>query len=57
MPSIEYFDIADLMIVSGRVSQKMAPVLTRIYEQMPDYIVILAWNFAESIMQQQKQRH
>jgi NADH-quinone oxidoreductase subunit B len=27
---------ADLMIVSGRVSKKMAPVLRRIYDQMPD---------------------
>ena len=27
---------ADLMIVSGRVSQKMAPVLRRIYDQMPE---------------------
>ncbi len=27
---------ADLMIVSGRVSQKMAPVLRHIYEQMPE---------------------
>jgi NADH-quinone oxidoreductase subunit B len=27
---------ADLMIVSGRVSQKMAPVLRRLYDQMPD---------------------
>ncbi|HEX8008256.1 MAG TPA: NADH-quinone oxidoreductase subunit NuoB [Trebonia sp.] len=26
---------ADLMIVSGRVSQKMAPVLRQIYDQMP----------------------
>ena len=24
------------MIVSGRVSQKMAPVVKRLYEQMPD---------------------
>ena len=27
---------ADVMIVSGRVSQKMAPVLREIYDQMPD---------------------
>jgi len=27
---------ADLMIVSGRVSQKMAPVLLEIYNQMPE---------------------
>ena len=27
---------ADLMIVSGRVSKKMAPVLKQIYEQMPE---------------------
>ncbi len=27
---------ADLMIVAGRVSRKMAPVLRRIYDQMPD---------------------
>jgi NADH-quinone oxidoreductase subunit B len=27
---------ADLMIVAGRVSQKMAPVLRRIYDQMSD---------------------
>lgn len=27
---------ADLMIVSGRVSRKMAPVVLEIYEQMPD---------------------
>jgi len=27
---------ADLMIVAGRVSQKMAPVLRQVYDQMPD---------------------
>ena len=27
---------ADLMIVSGRVSQKMAPILKMIYDQMPE---------------------
>ncbi len=27
---------ADLMIVSGRVSQKMAPVLRQLYDQMPE---------------------
>ena len=27
---------ADLMIVSGRVSQKMAPVVRRLYDQMPE---------------------
>ncbi len=27
---------ADLLIVSGRVSQKMAPVVKRLYEQMPE---------------------
>ena len=28
--------LADLMIVSGRVSQKMAPILKQIYDQMPE---------------------
>src|SRR5947209_20283399 len=27
---------ADLMIVAGRVSQKMAPVLREVYDQMPE---------------------
>ncbi len=29
---------ADLMIVAGRVSQKMAPVLRQIYDQMPEQV-------------------
>ena len=27
---------ADLMIVAGRVSQKMAPILRQVYDQMPN---------------------
>jgi NADH-quinone oxidoreductase subunit B len=33
---------ADLMIVAGRVSQKMAPVLRQIYDQMPNPKWVLA---------------
>jgi NADH-quinone oxidoreductase B subunit len=33
---------ADLMIVAGRVSLKMAPVLRQLYEQMPDPKWVLA---------------
>ena len=33
---------ADLMIVAGRVSQKMAPVLRQIYDQMPEPRWVLA---------------
>ncbi len=33
---------ADLMIVAGRVSQKMAPVLRQIYDQMPEPNWVLA---------------
>lgn len=39
---------ADLMIVSGRVSQKMAPVLTRIYDQMPDPKWVIAMGACSS---------
>jgi NADH-quinone oxidoreductase subunit B len=31
---------SDLMIVAGRVSQKMAPVLRMLYDQMPDPTVL-----------------
>jgi NADH-quinone oxidoreductase subunit B len=33
---------ADLMIVAGRVSQKMAPVLKQIYDQMPEPKYVIA---------------
>ena len=33
---------SDLMIVAGRVSRKMAPVLRRLYDQMPDPKWVLA---------------
>ena len=36
---------ADLMIVAGRVSQKMAPVLRQIYDQMPEPKWVLAPNW------------
>jgi NADH-quinone oxidoreductase subunit B len=39
---------ADLMIVSGRVSQKMAPVLRQIYDQMPEPKWVLAMGVCAS---------
>tara|TARA_B100000686_G_scaffold323715_1_gene378715 strand:- start:1251 stop:1835 length:585 start_codon:yes stop_codon:yes gene_type:complete len=39
---------ADLMIVSGRVSQKMAPVLTHIYNQMPEPKWVIAMGACSS---------
>ncbi len=39
---------ADLMIVSGRVSQKMAPVLKRIYQQMPEPKWVIAMGACSS---------
>ncbi|TDJ57604.1 MAG: NADH-quinone oxidoreductase subunit B [Nitrospina sp.] len=39
---------ADLMIVSGRVSQKMAPVLKRIYNQMADPKWVIAMGACSS---------
>ncbi|QPJ60531.1 MAG: NADH-quinone oxidoreductase subunit B [Candidatus Nitronauta litoralis] len=39
---------ADLMIVSGRVSQKMAPVLKLIYDQMPEPKWVMAMGACSS---------
>ena len=39
---------ADLMIVAGRVSNKMAPVLRQIYDQMPDPKWVLAMGVCAS---------
>ncbi len=39
---------ADLMIVSGRVSQKMAPVLRQIYDQMPEPKWVIAMGVCAS---------
>jgi NADH-quinone oxidoreductase subunit B len=39
---------ADLMIVAGRVSQKMAPVLRQIYDQMPSPKWVLAMGACSS---------
>src|SRR6476469_9781001 len=39
---------ADLMIVAGRVSQKMAPILRQIYDQMPEPRCVHAMCFCAS---------
>ena len=39
---------ADLMIVSGRVSQKMAPIMRRVYDQMPDPKWVIAMGACSS---------
>jgi len=39
---------ADLMIVAGRVSNKMAPVLRQIYDQMPEPKWVLAMGVCAS---------
>ena len=39
---------ADLMIVSGRVSQKMAPVLRQVYDQMPEPKWVIAMGVCAS---------
>ena len=39
---------SDLMIVAGRVSQKMAPVLRQIYDQMPNPKWVLAMGVCSS---------
>lgn len=40
---------ADLMIVSGRVSNKMAPVLRQLYEQMPDPKWVISMGACSSV--------
>src|SRR5665213_1265990 len=39
---------SDVMIVAGRVSQKMAPVLRQIYDQMPEPRSVLAMGVCAS---------
>jgi NADH-quinone oxidoreductase subunit B len=40
---------ADLMIVAGRLSRKMAPVLRRIYDQMPEPKYVISMGACASV--------
>jgi NADH:ubiquinone oxidoreductase subunit B-like Fe-S oxidoreductase len=49
---------SDLMIVAGRVSRKMAPVLRRLYDQMPDpkWVIAMRLRLVRGCLQQLRHR-
>ena len=46
---------ADLMIVAGRLSRKMAPVLRRIYDQMPEPKYVISMGACASVRRRVRQ--
>ena len=48
---------SDLMIVAGRLSRKMAPVLRRIYDQMPEPKYVISMGACASIGGKTRLRH